>query len=314
MTLFQGWADSPSTGAYQEQDVMEVFRQAVADTVWLPFARKVNISSGQSVTIPIRSADAEPTDASLAESESIPIDKLTITANTISPDERGRALQITRKAMNRSPIDLLGEHKMALAEQMSLDMDTQLSNAFQSGKLKYAPTGAASYTLSATGSFTAAALSNLNFYHVRKLRDLAFRTYLMPKLPNGRYALVASTAGVRGILDDPEFLEINSRSNAETFSKNQAGTIADVQIFEDNHGLSDSVGTNSDVGEAVFISRDSVYYAIITAPSIKYDASETMATSFGRFVSLAWYADWAAAPSTTSASSGYVRLIHVGST
>ena len=314
MTLFQGWADSPATGAYQEQEVVETFRQAVADTVWLPFAKKMNISSGQSITIPATSDVDLPTDDSLAETESIPIDKLTITAKTISPDEKGRAVQVTRKNMNRSPIDLLAEHRARLSEQMALSMDRTLATAFQSGQLKYAPTGAASYTLATAGSFTAAALSNPNFYHIRKLRDLAYRTYLMPKLPNGKYAYVSSTAGVRGILDDPEFLEINKNGNREIFSKNMVGTIADVEIFEDNHQLADNVGTNSDVGEGVFISKDSVYYAMIEAPSIKFDASEGVSTSFGRFVTLAWYADWAAGTSTDSAVAGFARLIHVGST
>lgn len=314
MTLFQSWADSPSAGAYQEQEVAEVVRQAVEDTIWLQFAKKLNISSGQSVTIPSRGRIAEPTDASLDESDSIPLDKLTISSKTISPNERGRATQMSLKAINRSPIDLLNEHKMALAEQMALDMDTVLGAAFQSGPLKYAPTGAASYNLGTSGSFGAAALSNLNFYHIRKLRDLAYRTYLMPKLPSGKFALVASTAGIRGILDDPEFLEINKNGNRDIFSKNLVGTISDVELFEDNHALSDGVGTNSDVGEAVFIAKDSVAYAVITPPSIKYDASQGIANSFGRFVSLAWYADWAAGIMNDSATAGYVRLIHVGST
>ena len=307
---FQGWADSPSTGAYQEHEVSEVFRQAIEQTVWLPYAERLSISSGQSVTIPIRGRLSEPSNSQLSESQSIPLDKLTITSKTLDLAERGRGVMVSKKAMNRSPIDLLSEHRMALAEQMALDMDTVLSTAFQSGQLKYAPTGPASYNLATGGTFGAAALSNPNFYHIRKMRDLAFRTYFMPKRSNGKFVYVSSTAGVRGILDDPEFLEINRNGNSSVFQKNMAGTIADVMIVEDNHGLSDGVGTNSDVGEGVFIARDAVKYAILQAPSIHYDATH----DHGRFTSLAWYCDLGAETSTDVGTAGFARLIHLGST
>lgn len=306
--LAQSWADSPS-GAYQDHNVLEVFRQAVAQTIWLPYAKRMSISDGQSVTIPIRSKLSEPTSSALTESTSIPLDKLTITSKNISLTERGRGVLVTRKNMNRSPIDLLSEHKMALAEQMALDMDTVLEASFESGQLKYAATGAASYNLATNGSFGAAALSNPNFYHIRKMRDLAFRTYLMPKLDNGSYAFIVSTAGLRGILDDPEFLEINKFGDPSKFEKNISGKIADVEIYEDNHALSDGIGTNSDVGEGIFIAKDAVYYAILQQPEIHFDST----IDHGRFTSLAWYGDWGSGTSTDSANSGLARLIHFGS-
>lgn len=309
--LFQGWADSPSTGAYQEQEVCEVFRQAVADSIFMPYMKRVSISSGQSVTVPTRGSLAEPTTSELDEDLSLPIDKLSITSKTVDLVERGRATMWSRKAANRSPIDLLMEHRLALSEQMSLVMDTVFATAAQSGQLKYAATGAASYNLATNGSFGAAALSNANFYHLRKMRDLAFRTYLMPKLSDQSYKFIVSTAGIRGILDDPEFLAINSPQNRPIFEKNLVGRISDIDIIECNHdnALSDTVGTNSNVGEGVFLSRDAVYYAMLEMPSIHYDASH----DHGRYVSLAWYGDWGAEPSNDSATAGLVRLIHFGS-
>ena len=308
MSLAQGWADAPS-GAYQDHNVLEVFRAAVEQTIWLPYAKRMQISDGSTMTVPIRSRLSEPSSSALVEHIEIPLDKLTVSSKNISLTERGRGVQVTRKAMNRSPIDLLAEHKLALAEQMALDMDTVLGAAFQAGQLKYAATGAASYGLATAGSFTSAALSNANFYHIRKMRDLAFRTYLMPKLDSGSYAFVVSTSGVRGILDDPEFLEINKGFRPEKFEKNLVGKIADVEIFEDNHNLSDGVGTNSDVGEGVFIAKEGVYYAVLEQPSIHFDST----IDHGRFTSIAWYGDWGAGTSTDSATAGLVRLIHFGS-
>lgn len=309
MSLTQTWGDSPSTGAYQTQDILPVFRQAVENSVWMPLCKRVEINGGQSVTIPIRSRVTEPTTTALNENLSIPLSKLTISSNIISMTERGRAVMMSRKAINRSPIDLLAEHRDALSEEMGLDMDGVLGAAAQSGPLKYAANGAASYALGTAGSFTAAATSNPNFFHLRKMRDLAVGTYFMPKPADGSYKFVVQTNGLRGILDDPEFLEINSPQNRQVFGENLAGRIAGIDIIEENHALAGNVGTNSDVGEGVFMARDGIYYAVLEMPSIHYDATH----DHGRFASLAWYGDWGAGLPSSSASAGYPRLIHFGS-
>lgn len=312
MSLLQDWASAPSQGAYPEHEFAPILRQAVEQMVFQQFANQVDIKSGQSVTIPTVGRLAEPTSTLLNESTSIPIDKLSITAKTIEMQERGRAVHISRKAMNRSPIDLLAEHRDRISEQMALTMDKVLSeNGFQSGQLKYAPTGSATYNLGTSGSFGAAALSNINFWHLQKLRDLAYRTYFMPKMPNGKFSLVLSTAGIREIQNDPQYIQINSPQNSGVFSQNKIQmSLFDIDIYEDNHTLSDTVGTNSDVAEGVFIAKDAVWYAILQNPSVHYDASEDL----GRFVKLGWYGDWNAGPTSDTATAGLARLIHIGST
>jgi N4-gp56 family major capsid protein len=309
MAYMQGWADAPSTGAYDEQEVAPVFAQAVKSSLWQPLAKRVNISGGYTVTVPIRGALSEPSNSALTESLSIPLDKLTITAKAITMVERGRGVMVSQKDVRRSPIDLLSEHQTALAEQMGLDMDTVFDVAFTGGKLIYQANGPASYVLVTNGTANTSATNQLNFYHVRKMRDLAFSTYTMPKLPDGTYKLVAATAGIRGILDDPEFLEINKGSNASVFESNRVGRIADVEVIEEQHTLSNAMGTNTDIGQAVFIAKDAVYYAMLEAPSIHWDRT----WDHGRFTSLAWYGDWGCGTSTDSANAGLVRLIHFGS-
>lgn len=308
---FQAWADAPSTGAYPEHELSSVFSQAVAQTNFVPLAKRVPIQSGSSVTVPITSSLPLPTSSELNEDSSIPLQRISITANTIELVERGSGLMMSRKALSRSPIDLLNIHRQKISEQMSLEIDKVVATAFQSGQIKYAATGAAAQTVTTNGSFGAAALSNANFYHLRKMRDLAKLTYLMPPLPGGTYKFVVSTAGIRGILDDPEFLEINSPQNSSIFKSNMVGRIADVEIIESNNtnNLSDGVGTNSDVGEGVFIADEAVYYAVLDVPQIHFDQSH----DHGRFVSIAWYGDFGAEPSTASGSAGYARLIHFGS-
>jgi len=313
MAQFQGWADAPSTGAYQEHEIAPVFRQAVAKTLFFPRAKRLSMKSGDAITIPIRGSLARPSGGTaLTESISIPLDKLSITTKSLDLTERGRGVMVSRIAMNRSPIALLQEHQVALSEQLALDLDVVAATAFKSSQLVYAATGAASYNLATGGSAGAAAVSNANFYHIRKMRDLAFRTYLMPSLPNGRYEFIVSTSGIRGILDDPEFIEINAPQNSEIFKRNQVGRISDVDIIESQHdaALDDDVGTNSDVGEGVFIAKDYCYSAMMEMPKIHWDRTH----DHGRFTSLAWHGDYGVESSTDSANAGLVRGIYFSST
>jgi N4-gp56 family major capsid protein len=244
----------------------------------------------------------------LDENVSIPLDKLTITSKTITMYERGRGTMVSKKAMSRSPIDLLAIHRDAIAKQMAHDMDILLADAFTSGQLKYTATGPAAYTLATAGTCTTNATTNPNFYHIRKMRDLAFQTYTMPTRANGLYTFIGTTTAIRGILDDPEFLEINKYGNAGTFTGNSVGTIAGVEIVENqnSNALDDALGTGNDVGEGVFIADEAVYYAVLDEPSIHYDATH----DHGRYVSIAWYGDWGAGTSTDSANAGFARLIH----
>lgn len=313
MAQFQGWADAPSTGAYQEHEVLPVFRTAVADTLFFPRAIRKPLRSGDAATVPIFGALARPSGGTaLSESLSIPLDKVSITTKSVDLQERGRGVMVSRIAQNRSPIDLLQEHQRVLSEQLALDLDSVAATAFKGGQLVYAATGAASYNLATSGSAGAAAVSNANFFHIRKMRDLAVRSYHMPKLGNGGYEFIVSTSGIRGILDDPEFLEINSRGNPDIFKKNMVGRIADVDIIECNHddALDDDVGTNSDVGEGVFIARDAVYLIMSEMPSIHWDRTH----DHGRYTSLAWHGDYGMEPSTDSSNDGQARLIYFSST
>ena len=306
MSLHQGWADAPTTGAYQSHTVAPIFKQAAADTFFLPLCDRRSISSGDEITVPIGGLLDEPSNSALDESLSIPLDKLTITAKTIGMEERGRGVVWTKKAATRSPIDLVELHRDRLSKQMSLDMDSLACDAFQAAQLKYQATGAASYVMATAGAANTAATSNPNFWHIRKMRDLAYSTYLMKPRSNGKYIYVTATAGKRGILMDPEFLAIHAPTGSSIFERSKVGTIEDVEIAEVNHGLSNTLGSSDDIGEGLFIADEAVYYAVLSMPSVHYDATE----DFGRFVKLAWFGDYGFGTSTDSASAGLARILH----
>lgn len=308
---FQGWADAPAQGAYTEHEVAPVFEQAIAETQFVKLADRVPYQSGESVTLPAISDLDVPTSDLLSESQSIPLDKLTITAKTISLNERGRGVMLSMKNAGRSPLELMNLHKKRLQEQLELSMDLNFATAFKASQLVYVPTGVASYDLATNGSAGAAAVSNINFYHLRKLRDLARRSYLMPKLEGNAYKLILSTAGFRSILDDPEAISLNQGRGFDSLMGPSRVKIEDVIVEECIHdaALDDNIGTNSDVAEGVFIAREAVKFAMGKMPTISYERHD-----HDRYISLAWWGDYAVGQSTDSANAGFARSIYITST
>jgi len=306
MSQIISWADAPAQGAYQSHTIAPVFTQAVADTLFMSRATRSQISSGGELTIPSVSKVDLPSDTKVGELTSVPLDLMTVSATTVSMFERARGLLVSERNMRRSPIELLDHVKRTLSEQLSLDLDRVFAEAFKSGKLKYVATGAASYNLAVNGSAAAAALSPANFYHIRKMRDIAYRDYLMPKI-GGSFEFIASTQSIRGILSDPEFLAINAPTRPDVFSGSKVGRINEVDIFECNHdeALDDDIGTNSNVGEGVFIAKDAVLYGMLADPSIRWEKHD-----HERFVSLAWVCDYGVGLPNITANAGFARLIH----
>lgn len=303
----QRWADSPTNGAYQEHVVDSIFREAIESAIFVPFAFPVNVESGQSFTIPIRSRLSEPTSSLLNENLSIPLDKLSITAKVVTLQERGRGVEWSSKNESRAPIDIPGEHRKALAEQMELVLDTVVGQAFTDGsQIKYVGTGPASQNIATNGSAGAAATENINFYHLRNIRDYLKRTLFCPMV-KGSYVGIFSTAGIRAILDDPEFLAINQYSNREIFSGTEVGMVSNIRVIESDHDivLDDDIGTNSDVGEGIIFGDDAVRLGMLKRPSMHFETKD-----HGRFVSVAWYGDFNAGTSTDSGNAGLARIVH----
>lgn len=305
----QTWALQPS-GAVQDHVIADVYRQAVAMTKFMPFCRPVQVESGQSFTVPSRSSLPIPSSSALDELKSIPIQRLSITSKAINVTERGSGVEITRRAINRAPYDLQQEHRLALSEQMALIMDSVAAAGFKSGPLKYAATGAASQNLATGGTFGATANTNLNIYHIRKIRNELFANRLCPMFPDGAYRGLFASNSILGVVDDPDFLEINKSENSGIFSRFDAGQISDVILFENQYSssLSNSIGSGSDVGEGVVFGRDACFIGFIEKPVIL-----TYWDDERRFYRAVWFADWGVGIPSNSANAGLARIVHYGS-
>jgi len=303
----QTWGlDAPSTGAYDEQTVADVFRAASSQTVFFKYLELKKIQSGKDLTIPIVDVLSLPTTCNLNESEYIPLSKLSITANTITAYERGRGVKWTHQTERRSPIDILGEHKKALEDLMARDLDSVSKGALDDTPIDYCANGAASQAITTGSNVAATCASDPNFYHMRFLARYMRDDLRIPPRSNGNLVAIFRWKGIQALRDDPEFLSLNT-GNPSGMRDYSVGQIEGFDIVGTNHNvLSTNIGSGSVYTEGLLFGAEAAYFAFIDMPGIHYDFSE----DFGRFKAIAWYGDFGAGLSTSSANAGLVRVIH----
>lgn len=303
----QTWGlDAPTTGAYDEHIVSDAFRAASSQTVFFRYAEMKKIASGKSLTVPIVDVLSLPNSAVLNESEYIPLSKLSITAKSITPSGRGRGVKWTHQTERRSPIDILAEHRRSLEDMMSRDLDSVVKGALDDTNLDYVANGAASQSITTTGTPTATCASDPNFYHMRYLARYMRDDLRIPSRSNGNLVAVFRWKGIQALRDDPEFLAFNT-GRPEGMKDFAIGQIEGFDVVGTNHSiLSSSIGSGSVYSEGLLFGAEAVYFAFLDMPSLHYDFSE----DFGRFKSIAWYGDYGAGLSSDSTNAGLVRCIH----
>lgn len=318
MSSPQFWgSDAPSVGAYKENQVAEVFKPAGFAALLFQLADKRRVAMGESLTVPAYENLSFPSSTSLDEDQPIPLSKLTISAKTISMDERGRAVAVTGKTQNRSPWDVLQGHRDAIAEMMRRELEEVISTALKTMPVKYVATGAATQTITTNGTPGAAATTNPNIYHMQNIGNYLSDNLRVPMDPRfGAYVGVFRGNGIFSIQRDPEYRELNRGLGLSPIENLRVGQIGDIVLFKhnDDRVLSNSIGVSSDVSEGFVMGDQAVLFGFIQQIGLRFDFSESKATDFGRFKYIAWMGDYGAGIYSDSANADLVRGLHWSST
>src|SRR6266853_3719261 len=163
MTTFTWAFDAPSGVFKQHALSAELYKAAVADTVFMDHVKPVadfGKKMGENVTLKRVSAIAEPTSAALTEGVRIPEDQLTLTTKSVLVGEIGRSVPFTSFAEDLSALDLDGTVQGELKRQMKLVLDTMAAGGFKNSKIKYTVTGLATNNIATNGTFGATASEN----------------------------------------------------------------------------------------------------------------------------------------------------------
>lgn len=314
MAQFQWTFDAP-TGVYKNHALSRrIYSAALEKSVFMDFATPIEAFGrrmGESITLTRISNLAEPVSADLIEGERIPEDVFSISTRQITVNEIGRAVPFTSLADDLSFFSLMNPIQTKLRAQMTLVMDTKAATAMKLAKIKYAPTGIASATITTNGTFGATATANMNVFHVEEIRDYMFDTLLTDPVEGGEdYIGIFRTLGLRGIKRDPAWEEWHKYTDPQAKYNGEVGRLESVRFIETNHTRAlGKVGTGSVLGEGVVFGADALAFAEARSPELIIGVS----TDYGRDRSVAWYGILSLAPIWDTGNAGEAKIVHVGS-
>lgn len=310
------WTYDAPTGTYKNHALTDELRYAaVAATEFAGHVRVVDgfgRRKGDTVTIVRVRNITEPTSGLVSETGKIPIDTFALSTVPITVSEFGRGVEFSHFSDILSKYDLKNPIQRKLRDQMGLVLDTRAATAFKTAKLTYVPTSLTGGTLETGGAATATATSNLTFRHLGDLRDRMRQDYHIPFYGEGHYVGLLSTKAARGIKLDTNFQEMTKYLRpGQLVYNSEIGKAEQIRVSEVNHAtaLSNSVGTDGVLGQAVIFGEDGVGMAEVETPELRM----AIPAEFGRQHAVAWYGIFEYGIIWDTANDGEARIIFVTS-
>lgn len=306
----QSWAGD--SGANGFRTTVEVSKKVVqAAQPEMKFRQFVSVegafgkNKGESVQIyRAGNTDVESDSAPINELDRIPTMRVDVTPRLITVNEYGRAIPFTGKVSMLAEVDVESNvYLKAMKNHMVKTIDRNVATQFKSSDICYIPTGVASGVFDVDGTPSTTASANITLFHLKEIVDamktgqlrssdgtLVGTTRPIPFYSGSDYICLASTRFLRGIIDDPEFQAAAHYANAEGLYRGEIGRMPlyHLRLVETNHlnALSNGVGTNSVLGEAVIFGEDPVREIVAMAEEIRAKNGE----DYGRDQGIAWLA------------------------
>lgn len=309
------WTFDAPTGTYKSHAMsMHLYQAALQKSVFMDYCRPVEgygRKRGETITLTRISNLTEPTTPVLAEGIRIPEDTMSISTKAITVSEIGRSVPYTNLADELSEFDIENIVQKRLRDQMKLALDTMVATAFKTAKVKFTPTGMASYQTATNGTAPTSATENWTVYLCEEIRDYMFDTLATPPYEGDDYVAIVRTLGLRGIKRDPSWEEWHKYTNPQAKYNSEVGRMENIRFVETNHNNAlGKVGTGSVLGEGVVFGEDAVAMAEAMSPELR----AAMPGDFGRAKAVAWYGILNFGLIWDTANQGEARVIHVCST
>jgi N4-gp56 family major capsid protein len=310
------WVYDAPTGVYKQHAMsMHMYDAALEESKFVEHVLPVDgygKGRGENVTLTRVANITEPTSATLSETDRVSVDDFSLSTTSITVVELGRAIEFTSLSNDLSEFNVENPIQRKLRAQMALTLDTKASDAFQTAKIKYAPTGLASNNIATAGTFGAAATANMNIWHCEEIRDYLYDTLHCPMIGDS-YIGIFRTLGLRGLKRDPDWVEWHKYTDPASKFNSEVGRMEEIRFIETNHANAlGKVGTGSVLGEGVVFGEDSVAMAEAQTPELRVEIN--VGQDFGRSHAVAWYGVLEFGIIWDTGNAGQARIVHVGST
>lgn len=303
------WTFDAPMGVYRDHALSARIREAaIDDAQFMRFVRpEGNYGKGRGQSITITRIFPLPKATRVSEIDRLPSGRPVIDTLSIEVSEWGFKIPVTEFERNLTHFDLTNQFQRVLRDQMRLTMDDMVADAFKTTPVKYTPHTSGG-VIATGGAPTETANTNLSIGDLRAIHD-ELRAMKVPKFRNGRYVGILSTKAARGIKNDPEYKDWQAPTGSGPFMDARLRDVEGFMLVETNHddALSDSLGTASVLGEAVFFGADPVVLATVDEPELRAGLPEDL----GRFRDVGWVGTLEAGLVWDIAD--YARVIHVTS-
>lgn len=298
----QLWSVNAAGGYLSNTKLSKTLRQAAQPMFkFRQFTRMEKaIGKGKGDTVDFNKvSNIQTAGGTISETNRIPESNILITRGTLTMDEYGNSIPYTGKLDELSEFSVDNMITKALRDDLAKVLDSAVATQFKSGDVIYIPTSASAGTWDTDGTASTTATANLSVFHVKEIID-AMKTGQfggttlgtnagnpVPTYDGENYICIASVKALRGIKDDPDWEELMKYANPEKALQGEVGRFYGCRFIETNHtsALSNGVGTNSVLGEAVFFGADPVIEAVAVPEEIRAKIPE----DYGRSKGIAWY-------------------------
>lgn len=311
------WEQDEPSGPLKNHALSSDLREAaIAATKLLPFADPESgygAGKGETVTITRIRNIAEPSNPRFNERERVPIDRFELSTTSITVQYFGRGIGYTEKSQLLNTFDLKDKIQRKLRQQMQLALDSAAGTALKAGKVKFIPTTLTGGVFDTDGTPSTQALVNLTVSHLKILRDYAMDTLHIPGWAGGEELVGCfSTKALRGVRNDPEFIESAKYTSREYMMTGEIGKVENIRLVEINHtnAMSNSKGLNGILGEGVVFGEDALSIATAMDPELRAEVP----ANFGLSRAVAWLGLLEfGQPWGDSNADGEARVLHVTS-
>jgi N4-gp56 family major capsid protein len=228
----------------------------------------------------------------LAETNTMPQTNFIVGQGTGVIVEYGNSVPYTGKLEALGQIMIEPAVEQSLRDDMVKALESAAGAQFVNTEFIAVMSATASNTnviISTNGTASATASADLTGANVRAVVDF-MKKKLIPKFDGQSYICIASTAALSGMFSDTAaggWVDVSKYT--VDFAKNifngELGKYYNTRFVEETGYLSNSIGSGSTHGQAVFFGADSVYEAV----SIPEELRVKVSVDYGRDQGLAWY-------------------------
>jgi N4-gp56 family major capsid protein len=284
------FAAQPLMKFRQFVQVREALGARKNDTIYYDKASNINTAGG-----------------TLVETDTIPENAFTIERGTLVVTEFGNSIPYSGKLDALAEFDIDNSITRVLRDDMAKVLDSEVGGYFDRCELKWSGQGTGSYNLETCSDGTATQTADGDVFPDDCYKILAeMRINNVPKYDGENYICIASVNYIEDMKKGADWTDAAKYGDPGRLFSGEVGRFHGCRFIEENNYLSNTQGTTSLGGEALYFGAD----AIMEAVTIPEEMRAKVPGDYGRSRGVAWYCLLGFSKIWDVATDGQPKIIH----